>query len=182
MTADAQRVAYHEAGHALVAIQVGRPVESVGLLRGGGATRGFPLAQDASPEEIVRALTVVLAGSAAEAHAPALAGPSIRAVPSADTDPWLSPAGELAAELAEDEDPAQARPSDDDLVAHWQDRIGPEAVERARALASELVEREAALGRLHLLALELLRRRHLSGAEVTATLEGGNGHAVDVSV
>jgi hypothetical protein len=159
------RIAYHEAGHALVARSLGRRVDSVSLAPDrGGAMRGEPLGPDATDEELERALVVVFAGSEAERYAPSGPDPARNG-----DDPWFSD-GEMAA-MALNEKSEEKRPSDEDVIAHYTARIGAEAVERARELAAELVDRLAALGRLELLADELLWRSHLTGGDVERLLE-----------
>jgi hypothetical protein len=59
-----------------------------------------------------------------------------------------------------------AAPSDEDVIAHYTERLGPEAIEDARSFAAELVEREFRIGRLERLADELLWRPSLSGEEI----------------
>jgi hypothetical protein len=162
------RLAYHEAGHALVARSLGRRVDSVSVTLDGGATRGSPLAQDASPAEVEQALTVVFAGRCAERHAPA----ALYVPREWADDPYFT-VGEMTAQDVAAKNGDSERPSDDDVVAHLSARIDAEAVDRARALAEELVWRQAELGRLEALASELLRRSHLSGEEVEEILEKG---------
>ena len=159
------RMAYHEAGHVLVARQMGRRVESVSVSLNGGTTRGDPLPPDASPAEIEQSLVVVFAGRFAERHAP----PELF-VPTAWSDPYFTPGEAEAEHLAATNGEAE-RPTDDDVVAHYADRVGAEAVERAQALAEELVWRADGLGDLERLANELMRRNHLGGAEVEQLLE-----------
>jgi len=62
-------------------------------------------------------------------------------------------------------------PSDDEVIRHYTERLGEEAIERAREWAVELVAREATIGRLELLADELLWRSHLTGDDVERLLE-----------
>lgn len=64
------RIAYHEAGHALIARSLGRALESVSLSFAGGLVRQEPLAENATDDEIERALVVVFAGPEAERYAP----------------------------------------------------------------------------------------------------------------
>jgi hypothetical protein len=164
------RGAFHEAGHALVSRALGRSVASVSInpLSGGGVTIGEPLRGDATPKEIEAALTVAFAGEAAEEYADGAVTP-VRNGSSAD--PYFT-LGELSA-LA-DADTANGRPSDGEAIDHYRARIGAEAVERARALAVELVWREASLGRLSLLAGEIFARHHLNDTEIEQILEGGS--------
>ena len=154
--------AWHEAGHALVARALGRRVESVSIGMRGGSMRQEPLPPDASDEEIESALVVVLAGAEAERLAPAGPAPERNG-----DDPWLSD-GELAAIAAEDS--SGDRVSDEDVIARFAERIGEEAIERARELAAELVLRYAALGRLEQLADEILFRSHLTGDDLDRLL------------
>jgi hypothetical protein len=167
------RAAFHEAGHVLVALSLGRSVESVSVtpLAGGGVTIGEPLRGDATPEEIEAALTVAFAGEAAEQYADEAVAP----VRNGDGgDPYFT-VGELAA-LA-DADTADGRPSDGEAIDYYRDRIGAEAVERARALAVELVWRHAALGRLSLLAGEIFARHHITNTELEQIIGGEEKHA-----
>lgn len=154
--------AYHEAAHALVALSLGRRIESVSLGPGGGMLRGEPLAPDATDEEIELGLTVVFAGSEAERYAPSGPDPQRNG-----DDPYFT-SGELAAMALKDE--SGDVPSDEDVIRHYTERLGEEAIERARSLAAELVEREAAIGRLELLADELLWRNHLTGDDIERLL------------
>jgi ATP-dependent Zn protease len=157
------RLAYHEAGHALVARSLGRRVESVSLSLKGGLVRQEPLESGATDEEIERALVVVFAGCEAEQYAPFGPDPKRNG-----DDPYFTD-GELAAMALGDE--SGDVPSDEDVVAHYTERIGEEATERARSLAAELVERKHAIGQLKLLADELLWRNHMTGEDVERLLE-----------
>jgi hypothetical protein len=162
------RLAYHEAGHALVARSLGRRVDSVSVTLGVAATRGAALARDASADEVEAALTVVFAGRCAERHAPA----ALYVPREWADDPYFT-VGEMTAQDVADKEGDRERPSDDDVVAHLSARLDAAAADRARALAEELVWREAEVGRLEALATELMRRNHLSGADVEAILEKG---------
>jgi hypothetical protein len=153
------RTAYHEAGHALVARDLGRRVDSISVGVGGGFLRQEPLAPNGTDEEIERALVIIFAGAEAEKHAPDVPWQGNGG------DPWLTD-GELAILAARDENP----PSDEAAIEHYTERIGAEAVERARELAAELVERMHAIGRLERLADELLFRGHLTGDDVERLL------------
>jgi ATP-dependent Zn protease len=156
-------VAYHEAGHALVALDFKRRVDSVSLVPGGGRMRQEPLAPDATGEEIERALVVIFAGAEAERYAPP------KSWERNGGDPWLTD-GELAMLARPETDEARSddekRPSDEDVIAHYTERIGSEAIERAREFAREYVERLHVVGRLKRLADELLFRGHLTGDDV----------------
>jgi hypothetical protein len=150
----------------LVARALGRRVHSVSVTLEDGAVRGAALAQDASPAEVEQALAVAFAGVCAERHVPREPMPRIWT----RKNPWLS-GGEATAQALAVENGDSKRPHDGELIAYWEGQIGSEAVERARALAEELVEREAAIGRLETLAIELLFRSHLSGADIEQILE-----------
>ena len=56
------------------------------------------------------------------------------------------------------------------MLAHYTERIGPEAVEKARTLAAELVERAHVVGYLEKVADELLWRTTLTGDDLEALL------------
>jgi len=161
------RVAWHEAAHVLIARRVGVPVLSVSLSAfSAGTMHSTPIGPDPSPVEIERRLTVVLAGELAEGYAPAASANGRE--PESD-DPWFSDAETLAQLHIGD---AHAGPRDADVVAHYEPRIGAEAVARARAFAAEFVSCEAATGRLEKVATALLRRQHLDAAEIDSLIEG----------
>ena len=124
--------------------------------------RQEPLPPDASDEEIESTLVVVLAGAEAERLRTGRSCPERNS-----DDPWLSD-GELAAIAAEDS--SGDRVSDEDVIARFAERIGEEAIERAREFAAELVLRYAALGRLEQLADEILFRSHLTGDDLDRLL------------
>jgi ATP-dependent Zn protease len=154
--------AYHEAAHALVARALRQPVESVTVSPiGTGVLHTSPLPPDASDEEIARRLTIVLAGKEGERHAPRLTAEQNGA------DRWFTVA-ELEALVAEDD--LQELPSDEDVLAHYSERIGAEAVEKARTLAAELVERAYVVGYLEKVADELLWRTTLTGDDLERLL------------
>jgi hypothetical protein len=169
VTNELQRTAYHEAAHALICRQLDRPIDSVSLAPCGNglAASGVPLAGDRSPEEIEAGLVIVFAGSFAERYAPTLVASAGNGHSEADPI-WLE-VGELAAlsHIAE----AAEGPTDSEFIDRFGEEIGPEAVERAQTLAEELIEREAAIGRLALLAAKLLERSHLSGDEIELILK-----------
>ena len=167
MSAQRVRAAWHESAHAVTALRLGRHVESVSLdpLTGAGVTVAEPLSPDASPAEVERALVVALAGREGERWVPEL--PS-RASENGRDDPYLSAQG-LAAMVAVEE--SAERPTDEDVIAHYEERIGAEAVERAGALARELVERSAVVGQLELVADALLLHAHLDARDLEAILD-----------
>jgi hypothetical protein len=155
------RLAWHEAGHALIARSLGRRVESVSIGPGGGAVREEPLAPNGTDEEIESSLAVVFAGLEAERYAPS--GPERNG-----DSPWFTPE-EVA--MLEAEPVLADGPSDDAVVEHYESRLGAEAVERARELSRELVMREHVIGRLGQLAGELLWRHELTGPDLERLLE-----------
>jgi hypothetical protein len=163
------RGAYHEAGHVLVSRSLGRPVESVSAAPqgSGGVTRGVPLPPDATADEIEQALVVVFAGEAAEEYADRAAAPASNGN---DHDPWFT-VGEL--EALADVGESAGTPSDRAAVDHYRELIGEERVERARALAAELVWRLATVGQLSKLAAELSTRNRLTSDEIEQILQGG---------
>jgi hypothetical protein len=197
------RLAYHEAGHALVATRLGRQVDSVSISPLGGVVAEEALAPGGSVEEIERGLTVVFAGRLAEQYAPDEAP---------DYDPTLTASEVEAFFLAErpaepssaqsldtsagSEDvrpetngngssegraehgevtPRQARATDEAVIEHYAERVPGEVLERARELAADFVSRDHATGRLGRVADELAWRTHLTGDELAAIYEGGNG-------
>jgi hypothetical protein len=158
------RLAYHESGHALIARDLGRRVESVAISPDGGAVHEEPLAPNGTPEEIERGLVVVFAGLAAQNYAPP--GPiSPAALEKADSNGGIVP-GLVALRDVD----FQATPSDDDVVEHYRERIGDEAVERAKVLAYQLVDRKYLIGQLQQIADELLWRGVLSGDDLEKLL------------
>ena len=161
------KCAWHEAAHVVVAVRLGRHVESVSLdpATGAGVTVAEPLAPDASPAEIERALVVALAGREGERWVPEL--PS-RASENGRDDPYFS-AQELAAMVATEE--SAERPTDEEAVEHYRKSIGDEAIERARTLAAELVERSAVVGQLEVVADALLLHAHLDARDLEAILD-----------
>lgn len=160
MLAQSVRTAYHEAGHVLAAVFLGRSVESVAIGPGGGAVRQEPLSAEATDEEIKHGLVVVFAGAEAERYAP----PQERR---ADDDPWFTPQEEA---LLDAEPVVLDAPSDEAVIDHFTKRLGPEEVEDARAFAAEIVERQFLVGRLEQLADELLWRTSLSGEDIQRLL------------
>jgi hypothetical protein len=150
--------AWHEAGHALVALRLGRTIETISLSPdGAGVVRQQKPVDDPDDEEIARSLTVVCAGEAAERLAP---HPRVVAP---ERNGGLTTRELLAlVDVAERE----GTPSDAEHVEHYRARLGDERIERIEALAEELVTREHVLGNLELLADELLLRGHLTGADV----------------
>lgn len=156
----ALRVAYHEAGHALAAHFLGRRVESVSIgPGGGGAVRQEPLPAEATDEQIKHGLVVVFAGPEAERYAPA----EVRD----DDEPWLTPQEMVVLDA---EPVVLGGASDEDVIAHYTERLGPEEVEDARAFAAEIVERQYRAGRLEQLADELLWRTSLAGEDIELLL------------
>jgi hypothetical protein len=153
------RLAYHEAGHALVALFLGRSVESVSIGPGGGVVRQEPLPAEATDEEIKRGLVVVFAGQEAERYAP----PQERD----DDDPWLTPQEMV---MLDAEPVVLDAPSDEAVIEHFTKRLGPEEVDDARAFAAEIVERQWRVGRLEQLADELLWRTSLAGEDIERLL------------
>jgi hypothetical protein len=145
---------YHEAGHALVARAVGRPLELVAVSVDGGLTKtAGPLAADRTDEELEKALTVILAGEAAERYAPTAPSGSAAAAQAADSnggggggDAYSD--GLVAMMTARADD----GPTDAEVVARYREDLGDEAFERAWRLAHELVDRKAVLGQLELVA------------------------------
>lgn len=125
--------------------------------------RGESLAPEATDEELERGLVVVFAGQEAERYAPSGPDPNRNG-----DDPYFTE-GELAYLALKDE--SGEVPSDVDVITHYTERLGEEAVERARSLAAELVERMHVLGKLERLADELLWRNHLTGEDVERLLE-----------
>jgi hypothetical protein len=144
VTSETNRVAYHEAGHVLVGLGLGRQIDSASLaLHGGGVTKFVKGAVDATLEQLERGLVMLFADKAAERFAPSFAFPGTWS----DDDPWLWPSEELAAEVASDKNPdIRGLPTDEDQVGRIEARVGAEAVERARALAEELVLPECRAG------------------------------------
>jgi membrane-associated protease RseP (regulator of RpoE activity) len=124
------RLAFHEAGHALAAQFLGRRVESVSIGPGGGQMRQEPLPAEATDDEIKLGLVVVFAGPEAERYAPSQERN--------EDDPWLTPQ-ELV--MLDAEPIVSGGPSDEAVIDHYAERLGPEEVEDARAFAAEIVER-----------------------------------------
>jgi hypothetical protein len=110
---------------------------------------------------------VIFADAAAEGCAP----PEAASNGHAASKVWFDD-GELTA-LAHVADTAEV-PADSEIVDRIAERIGDVAVQRARDLALELVEREHMLGRLEHVAGELLRRNHLSGDDIEEILQRAN--------
>jgi len=157
------RACYHEVGHALVTRALGRRVELIAACPDGGVTRQAPLAADASPEEIERGLVAAFAGEIAEGYAP----PAPSALEVAD---WNG--GEaLVAGLLALRDVEPERPSDEDAIEHYRQKIGDEAVERARMLSVELVGRLHDLGRLEAVADRLYLVGVLTGDDLETLLD-----------
>ena len=167
MSAWRVRCAWHESAHAVVAVRLGRHVESVSLdpATGAGVTKAEPLPPDASPGEIERALVVALAGREGERWVPEL--PS-RASENGRDDPYFSGL-ELTAMVAVEE--SAERPTDEAAIEHYRQKIGDEAIERARALSAELVERAAVVGQLEAVADALLLNAHLDARDLEAILD-----------
>lgn len=156
------RYCYHEAGHALIARDLGRKVESLAASAVGGAVREEALAPNGTEEEIRRGLLVVFAGREGEKYAP-LDRPA-----KAEENGHVS-VGELEA-LSLTHLALESAPSDEAVIAHYTERIGREAVEEARELAVELVARKAATGTLERLADELSWRGVITGDELEVIL------------
>ena len=163
------RLAYHEAGHALVARDFGARVKSVLFFPGGGAVVREPFEPGETPEELERDLVIAFAGREAERHAPQI---------SSWDDPWFT-AGELAllplpesATRTADETlkPPEDAPSDDDVIARETERLGPEAAASAREFAAELVDRFYRSGKLERLAREIFVCGRLSADDLDRLL------------
>ena len=166
-------MAYHEAGHALVARNFGARVKSVLFFPGGGAVVREPFEPGETPEELERDLVIAFAGREAERHAPPI---------SSWDDPWFTE-GELAllplpesvtrtADETADETfrlPEDA-PSDADVIARETERLGPEAAESAREFAAELVDRFYRTGKLERLAQEIFVCGRLSADDLDRVL------------
>ena len=147
------RLNYHEAGHALIARALGRPLDLVALGPDGGMIKATsPLAGEGSPEALEESLVVTFAGEIAERYAPS-SPLSMSAALHADSNGGPDP---FAGLLTTSEHELTEQPSDDELVEHYRARLGDEVIERARALAVELVDRKAVLGDLELVADRLL--------------------------
>jgi len=151
---------YHEAGHALIARSMGRPVKLIAVSPDGGITQTTePLAGDKTAAELEKALTIILAGEAAAGYAPA--GPSPDAVAAAD------PYGGIG---IVPEHGADSGPDDDQVVDVYRQRLGDETVERCRELAVELVGRERDLGQLGRVADALYLRGLLDAQDLEEIL------------
>jgi hypothetical protein len=159
------RAAFHESAHALLSRDFRRPLELVAISPDGGVTKASaPFAGDGSDEELERAVVLVLAGEIGATYAPA-APLNVEAASHAGTNGGPDPyAGLLATAGLPD------GPSDHDVVERAREILGDEAIERARALAVELVERKATTGILQRLADELLWRGALTGDELERIL------------
>ena len=159
------RVAYHEAGHLLVANDLGFQIKSAGFVSGTGFVRREGLAPDAPDEERERELVVILAGGEAERYAP-------ERPDRYDRDPWLTD-GEMAllsprGEQEESDGPTDVErlPSDEQRIAGYRERLGDDAVTRASEFAAELVMRMHAVGRLERAANEIWRLGSLTPADL----------------
>ena len=157
--------AYHESGHALVARALGRPLEMISVSIEGGLTRtSEPAAAARTDEELERTATIILAGEVAQSYAPRvpLDAPSSAQNGHMELDAFT--AGLIA--TAEGAD----GPLDSDVLEQIRQKIGDQAVARARALAVELVERKAARGVLERVADRLLLVGVLTSGDVEALL------------
>lgn len=151
------QMSYHEAAHALIARSLGRPVEVVSILAEGGgvtATAG-PIAGDRSPEALEQALVIVFAGDVGSAYAPRSGNPDIAAAAGANGGGVVPTEGDAYG------------PTDAEIIERYRADLGDEAIERARALAVELVDRMAVLGVLERVA----DRLYLSGLLTADDLE-----------
>lgn len=158
------RVAYHEAAHALIALAFGRKVDTVSASFVGGSVLEEQFAPNGSEEEIRRSLVVTFAGEEGERYAPADTGGA-----PAEWNGGLS-VGQLEALASVQRNRENALPSDEEVVAHYSERIGAEAVEECRRLAVELVARKAAIGTLQRLADELMWRGTIDGDDLERLL------------
>jgi len=156
------RLAFHESGHVLTALRFGRKVDRVSISAVGGSVKEEAFAPDATTEQIREGLVVTFAGREAERFAP-------EQVPAASSNGGMSPM-ELEALATIERDLASA-PSDEQILLHYEERVGAETVEEARALAREFVARSHATGALERIADELLWRQVLTGDEVVAILD-----------
>lgn len=169
--------AYHEAGHAIVALQLGRPIDAVSAIGGAGRlTLDSAFSDDPSPAELEDALTIAAAGELAAEYSEAAPLPSpeeYSSVSSTQDDAWPYSVDELCAldHVGWGAAPAM---SDDQKAAHWTDGAGgPEVRERARKKAIDLIAVAAADGTLDLLAGHLSRRCFLTAGDVARILQNG---------
>ena len=157
--------AYHESGHALVARALGRPLEMISVSIEGGLTRtSEPAAAARTDEELERTATIILAGEVAQRYAPRvpLDAPSSAQNGHMELDAFT--AGLIA--TAEGAD----GPLDSDALEQIRQKIGDEALERSRTLATELIERQAVLGYLERVADQLLLYGVLTGDDLETLL------------
>jgi hypothetical protein len=158
--------AYHEASHALVARALGRPLQTVAISVDGGVTRtSEPLAGSGSNEELERMAVILFSGQAGETYAPKLPAVAVNAEENGHASLDAFTAGLIATTGTTD------GPSDASVLEQIGEKIGPEAMERARALAVELVDRNHVVGQLERVADELLWRGELSGDDVEVLLD-----------
>ena len=160
------RLAYHEAGHALVALSFGARVKSVSFGPDGGFVRREPLTPGETPEEIERDLVIAFAGPEAERYAP-------QTWDQWNHGPWLTDGEERALQATPgtgDSPLSWELPSDKDVIEEYTKQLGDEFVERAREFAVELVDRAYRTGRLEKLADELFIRGDLTGEEIERLL------------
>jgi hypothetical protein len=145
-------------GREVVELAVG--VDGTGIVRTAG-----PLAGDGSPKQLEQAVTIVLAGEVGASYAP-----RTPLSPSALAHAHTNGGDAIAASLLA-MDGAEDGQLDDEVIAQAREILGEEAIERARTLAVELIERKSVTGVLELVADRLLLHGALSGDDLERILD-----------